>query len=240
MNKENIIAEIRRTAEENNGVPLGHGRFSAATGITDNEWLGRYWARWSDAVREAGFEPNQLQGPRTDDDILGCLARFVGELGRFPVTNEIKLRARNDPGFPWHNTFAKYGRKNALAARLEKFCRERGEHLVADICAEVVNSSPRELAQIISEQSIGYVYLVQHGTRREYKIGRTNNILRREGELRTELPEQLSPIHTIATDDPSGVERYWHMRFSDKRKNGEWFSLTAADVQAFKRWRRIV
>jgi hypothetical protein len=86
---------------------------------------------------------------------------------------------------------------------------------------------------------VGYVYLVQHGSRGEYKIGRTNNAIRREGELRTELPEQLSPIHTIATDDPSGVERYWHMRFAEKRKNGEWFALNANDVRAFKKWRRI-
>lgn len=239
MHKEEILSEIRRTAEANGGVPLGRERFAAVTGITDNYWIGRYWARWSDAVREAGYEPNQLQGPRTDADILGCLAALVHELGRFPVATEIKLKARNDPGFPWHNTFAKFGRKAALAGRLEQFCRERGEHSVADICAAVVKSGRPELAPVTDGEATGYVYLVQHGTRREYKIGRTNNKLRREGELRTELPEQLSPIHTIATDDPSGVERYWHLRFADKRKNGEWFSLNAADVKAFKRWRRI-
>ena len=240
MNKNEILAEIRRTATANGGVPLGRERFAAATGITDTDWIGRYWARWSDAVREAGFEPNQLQGPRSDEDILGCLATLVRELGRFPVATEIKLRARNDPGFPWHNTFAKFGPKTALAARLEQFCRERGENSIAEICAAVAKSSRREVMSEADGSAVGYVYLVQHGTRREYKIGRTNNTLRREGELRTELPEQLSPIHTIATDDPSGVERYWHMRFAEKRKNGEWFALDAADVRAFKLWRRIL
>jgi hypothetical protein len=33
MNKEEIIAEIRRTAEENGGVPLGKVTFAAATEI---------------------------------------------------------------------------------------------------------------------------------------------------------------------------------------------------------------
>jgi hypothetical protein len=87
--------------------------------------------------------------------------------------------------------------------------------------------------------TVGYVYLLKHGSRREYKIGRTNNLLRREGEVRIELPEKLTPIHYIETDDPAGIETYWHTRFAGKRKEGEWFALTAEDVRAFKRWKRI-
>jgi Meiotically up-regulated gene 113 len=85
----------------------------------------------------------------------------------------------------------------------------------------------------------GYVYLVRHGTRREFKIGRTNNLLRREGEIGVELPLKVSPMHVIKTDDPAGVEAYWHRRFSKKRLNGEWFTLSAEDVRAFKRWKNI-
>jgi hypothetical protein len=87
--------------------------------------------------------------------------------------------------------------------------------------------------------AIGYVYLLKHGSRREYKIGRTNNPVRREGEVVIQLPEKLAPIHYIKTDDPAGVEAYWHNRFGGKRKEGEWFALTAEDVRAFKRWKRI-
>ena len=86
---------------------------------------------------------------------------------------------------------------------------------------------------------IGYVYIIKHGARREYKIGRTNNRLRREGEIGLELPEKIEPIHVIETDDPSGVEAYWHRRFAENRMKGEWFALTSDDVRAFKRWRRI-
>src|SRR5207248_908466 len=122
--------------------------------------------------------------------------------------SEIKLKARTDPGFPWHNTFAKFGRKAALAARLERFCRESGEEDVAEICAALAKSEAREKDEVATDVSVvGYVYLLRHGARREYKIGKTNNPLRREGEIRTELPERLSPVHQIMTDDPAGVER---------------------------------
>jgi Meiotically up-regulated gene 113 len=84
----------------------------------------------------------------------------------------------------------------------------------------------------------GFVYLAR-GHPGEYKIGRTNLVDRRLSELGATASVEQRLIHEIKTDDPSGVEAYWHQRFRVKRMRGEWFKLNAADVSAFKRWRRI-
>ena len=70
-----------------------------------------------------------------------------------------------------------------------------------------------------------------------HKIGKINSIERRTYELKIQLPEEAKRIHYIKTDDPVGIEAYWHNRFMGKHKNGEWFELSAADVKSFKRRR---
>jgi hypothetical protein len=45
VTKEHILKEIKRTALENGGKPLGKKKFETETGIRESDWSGIYWVR---------------------------------------------------------------------------------------------------------------------------------------------------------------------------------------------------
>jgi hypothetical protein len=236
MDKQHILLEIQRTAAQNGGLPLGRQRFLQETGIKESDWLGKIWARWNDAVREAGFSPNELQGSFTDEVLLEHYATLVLELGRIPTAPEVKLRARQAGEFPSHNTFARFGTKRQLLAMLHAFAQTRRQyHAVAALCEPYAIVENGESGEPVTkaDEVFGFVYQVKASG--HYKIGKTNSLGRRERELAIQLPDKSKTVHAIRTDDPSGIEAYWHRRFEAKRKNGEWFDLSAQDVAAFRR-----
>lgn len=238
VTKAHILDEIKRTADANGGQPLGRQRFYAETGIKETDWSGRYWVRWSEALRDAGYSPNHFQSAYDEQFLLDKLAAFIQELGHFPVVAELKLKRVQDPEFPSHGTFARLGGKTKLATRLVDFCQQHdGYEDVAAICAPISLNSELIEARNATKglEKFGSVYLLKSG--RYYKIGRTNAVGRRERELSIQLPERAIVVHSIKPDDPAGIEVYWHVRFKDKRKNGEWFELSASEVSAFKRRR---
>lgn len=236
MDKQCILDEIVRTAKQNGGQALGRQRFLEATGIRESDWLGRYWVKWSDAVKEAGVAPGVMQAAYSDEYVLSNYATLVRELQHLPTTAEVKMKGRSDPDFPSHNTFTRFGSKQHLINQLHAFCVQRPEYQdVAELCSPHVKDVRPEPANepTPSVEDYGHIYLIKSG--RYHKIGRTSSLGRRERELAIQLPERAETIHTIATDDPSGIEAYWHRRFADRRKNGEWFELSAADIKAFCR-----
>lgn len=242
MNKAHIIGEIQRTAKGNGNVPLGWRRFEKETDIRYYDWFGQFWTRWSDAVREAGFASNSMSEAYDDSFLVAKLVELTRKLGRVPTRGDFLLAGKDDKTIPSEKSFRRFGTKPELALRVVEFCSGPENQDVAAlwtpiIAPEMEAPNAREADSVAPR--VGYVYLLKHGTRKEYKIGKTFNALRREGEIRLQLPEALTPIHYIVTDDPSGVEHYWHSRFADRRKEGEWFALNADDVRTFKRWKRI-
>ncbi|TXH21496.1 MAG: GIY-YIG nuclease family protein [Mycobacterium sp.] len=241
--KAAIIRAIQRLADENGGVPVGQKRFRDETGTPPYVFRGGLWATWSDAVVEAGYTPHQLQQQVHDDDeILRYLAELTREVGRLPSLGHRRMAKKSDPTFPNSNVIEnRIGNTAQQVKRLREFIDRTPEFAdVAAMLPVVAKVEPTADSTDTNDADAtqpvpGYVYLVRSG--KFHKIGRSNDHGRRAYEIGLQLPEKLEVVHTIETDDAVGIERYWHERFRERRRNGEWFLLTKADVAAFKRRR---
>jgi hypothetical protein len=239
MDRDRILAEIRRCAAENGGVPPGRDRFSDLTGISQSYWTGTYWTTYSEALAEAGFPPNRWNEALDEEHLLRQLALLTRDLGHFPTNAERKLRRQQDKTFPSHNTYARFGNRSALIERLRGFAASHDDlQDVVAICAPLAASPIVADSHDVPQPVDGFVYLIRSG--KYYKIGCSNDAGRRAYEIALQLPEPVTRVHVIPTDDPYGIERYWHQRFADKRVNGEWFRLNSQDVKAFKRRRAFM
>lgn len=238
ITKEELLNEIRKISRENNGIPPGRDRFKKETGVTDWE-LNKYWPRFGDAQREAGFEPNTLNTGFTDEFLIEKYTALIKELGKIPVMGDLRVKHHNDKGFPDGKVFYRFGTKSQLMNKILEHAEKEGYQDIVILCSSEIEKLNQGNSSETSHDTIetGFVYLARSG--RFYKIGRTNSVGRRHHEITILLPENLTIIHEVKTDDPSGVENYWHRRFEQKRKQGEWFDLNSSDVKAFKRWKRI-
>lgn len=225
--KSHILAEIARLAKANDGKPPGVRKFENETGIKESDWYPDHWLRWGDALQEAGFARNKMQETLSDETLVEGYARLAQRLARLPVQGELILERKRNPAFPSEKTFRRFGGKDNLLNAVIGFCRSNsGFDDVLALCEGKLNGHNRDAARLPiakAKITIGFVYLMKSG--RHYKIGRTNSLGRREWKLSIKIPIPPKTIHYIETDDPVGVEAYWHKRFDSKRGEGEWFDL---------------
>jgi len=226
ISREEILAEIQKFVAANNGAIPGERTFRAATRIKESAWKGKHWVRWTDAVREAGFDPNSLNQKIPDENILERLAGYITNLGHFPVRDEINVQARAAPDFPvWQTIRKRYGGMPQTAAALLEFSRKTGNTVLAKLCeARLAHEAvkPKHGADVQRETAVkaGFVYLKYSPSLRLYKIGKANNADKRGAGISLLLPEDLVPKHEIRTDCPYILEKYWENRFRAK-KNGD-------------------
>lgn len=232
--RETILSEIRRVAAEAGGKAPGRRSFEKATGINESTWRAVYWARWGDALVEAGFDANELQPKFDQDTMLTKVAEAFRHFGRVPTLIELRMYGRGRSDFPAHSTLSNhFPTKDGMIDALREFLPNLSNF--ADVAAML----PERIAAPVASQSKskaapeGHVYLIKSGE--FYKVGRSDELERRVREIRIALPDKAELIHSIRTDDPPGIEAYWHRRFADKRANGEWFKLSTQDVAAFRK-----
>lgn len=243
--KQYILSEIRRIANQD-GKPPGVAKFRTETSIGEHEWRGVYWARWSDALREAGFVPLQWTTGSSAEEILEILANLVRKYGKYPTVSELLIEKRTNQAVPGPKSLArKLGARSEAVRKLYEYCNSKEGY--ADVFAILAIEVDQEISGPANTESndrigtatakampSGYVYLVKSG--KLYKIGYTENHWRRKSELHKQTSEGITEVHTIAAiDDALGIEKYWHERFAEKRQHGEWFALSTEDISAFKK-----
>lgn len=230
--RDEIIREIRKLAADGGQAP-GQKAFTRDTGIQEHHWRGKYWARWSDALVEAGFTPNEKTTALDREAVLTIIIEACRKYGRVPTRDELDLLRRNDPSVPSSNAIARHlgGRSDMIeAVRNRTTGNPEYDDVTALLPAPTTKAAPKAASPCVEE---GSVYLIRSGD--FYKIGRSDDLERRVKEIRIALPDKATLLHTIRTDDPPGIEAYWHRRFADRRANGEWFKLSALDVSAFRK-----
>jgi len=127
------------------------------------------------------------------------------------------MKERNVEGFPTATTISsRLGSKRDRARKIIEYCRRQGglDDIIA-ICEPVAakTESTKKTTEDTTGESVeyGFVYLMKSGE--FYKIGRSGSPGRRQYELASHRPEGIETVHTIKTDDPEGIEAYWHHRF---------------------------
>jgi Meiotically up-regulated gene 113 len=232
--KESIISTYNDLVESKGGTLIGRGVFIKETGISRHYFSGGYWRSWSAFQAEAGHSPNLPTQKIADETVLRRFAELALEYDRIPTEPDLVLKRKNDPSFPNHSCFRRWGDRNSLLGKVIEFCEGRDQFV--PVLKLLQRGGSRSLDQRFDSFRVnGFVYLLRSG--KHYKLGRTNATGRRLRELAIQLPKKPDTVHVIETDDPEGIEQYWHRRFSDKREGGEWFKLTSEDVQAFKKRR---
>jgi hypothetical protein len=233
LNKDGILAQIRDVAESQGG-DVSLRRFVELSGIAERQFIGVHWATWNEAKQDAGLGANTFFRPRVDEDeAIPEVAALVAQIGRWPTDRQLQMAKRRNARIPTKKVFRRLTADAPFLRRLRDYCEERSElTTVRPLVAEKLRDTLTPVTAAVA--TAGFVYMLRSG--RRYKIGRTTSPTRRHREVRLDLPDRTDLVHSIETDDPTGIEAYWHKRFEDKRvRETEFFELTAADVAAFKK-----
>jgi hypothetical protein len=146
VTKEFILSKIRELSYDSTGKSIGLKKFCKASGISRAQVCGKYWAKWSDAVSEAGLKPNQMPQPLSTDTLCLKMAELITELGKFPSRDEINHKAFTDKTFPFPAGYrTAYGNRFVIAKAVLDYCSSHGGFIAAtEICNAIYQSGIEE------------------------------------------------------------------------------------------------
>src|SRR5262249_12573760 len=157
----------------------------------------------SDALKEAGFPPNTKTERLDDEFMLAKLAQVCRHFGRFPHVSDFNVYRMSDGEMPGMTAYVRhFSSMPHLRGHLALWAERNKDLEVLGIL--------RDLSYSHSPPADGVVYLLR--AFRKFKIGRSSDLARRVQELRVGQSNALVLVHAIATDDPPGIEAYWHRR----------------------------
>ncbi len=216
--KEKVIRLYKELVKQHSGEPIGERIFKRETDLSHHYWKGGYWRSWSAFQKDAGYVPNIKTSKIPDQILLNSFAELALEKDVIPTEPDLMLRRKDDPSFPNKLAFRRLGGREQLLEKVAEYCKGKEKYApVLKILNEGI--SERVNHKIESLGVKGFVYLLRSG--KKYKIGRSNAVGRRLRELSIQLPQKPNMVHVIETDDPEGIESYWHNRFDEKREGGE-------------------
>ena len=179
--REHIISEIQRLAALSGGQPPGNQAFVSTTGIIESKWRGKYWARWGDALIEAGFQPNAWTGKLDSKTIIVGVIAACRHYGRFPTYSELDMLRNSGAAIPASNTIKNnIGRHPTLIAAVRAQIGNDAEY--ADVLAMLPNVTTARPAPSKGSKPVdGHVYLIKWGE--FYKIGCSGDLEKRVKEF---------------------------------------------------------
>jgi hypothetical protein len=230
-----IIVKLKSAIASNGGQPPSSRAFFKASGLNHRDLLRAGWPTYGALLQSQGLQPTEMRRGYTDEEVFRPLAELVVSLGHFPTQNEREVERHRNQAFPSSEAYIRRGRGVMLEHALREWCQTTGNFPELVQTLKQSPSAPYVAAPVVR----GYVYMLRAGNR--IKIGKESTEGARQAAAGTWL-ENPTVIHRIPTDDPEGVEKYWHERFKKQGKHvkGELFNLSAADIAAFKAWKRII
>ena len=234
MDRPQLLRRLNQLAQERGGH-IAFRAFVEATGVSERWLRDQPWFKgWNALLEEVGLQTKTFRVEKTPPSrIAEAVAELATRLGKWPTEDELRRERAENSTFPSPTIISPLRRSGELARLIVELASVRGE-LAAAASIASKHQTPESSAPAADERVKGYVYMLRSGKR--YKIGKSTDPSRRFREVRLELPEETNQVHAIATDDPSGIEAYWHQRFAEKRvRSTEFFTLSAEDVRAFKR-----